>query len=366
MVGSRLVHRNRKSRNLTHSHKMNELLRRSSIGNIDQSQEVREPAAEVVRADLDSSLKYFLISIVLGVSAAIAFSYSIFLFASTPGIGTLVQAAAAGGALFLIIVFQTLLIKSWQYNLVVALAESIALVSFLSGGFIVWYGIAAAAFFASWFVGFKRGRTDLRERLKFDIKHYSLHLLSHVAIGFALFIAIAYSGLYLHTQTISQSAYGFVFDTALTPTLTTFGAPITRDISVDNALGGYIRNQLERQSDFGLLNQTQKDQVVKQVSFELRNKIIQVTGTPVLSQETVFDYTYRLLATWIASPRGQGMQGLIFGLLFISVFFVVRGILFILKWPVLFLCTLLYYLLVSFKVVSVQTESRPKEIIIVK
>jgi hypothetical protein len=345
---------------------MNELLRRSSIGNVEQSQDVREPAADVVRADLDSSLKYFIVFFVLGVTSAIAFSYSIFLFASAPGLGTLLQAAGAGGVLFLLVVFQTLLIKSWQYNTVIAIAESLALVSFLSGGFIAWYGVAAAAFFVSWLIGFRRSRKDIAERLRFDIRHYSLHVISHLTLGFALFIAIAYSGLYLHTQTISQNAYGFVFDTAVVPTLRVIGAPISKEVSVDTALGSYIRNQLERQSDFGLLNQTQKDQVVKQVAFELRNKIIQVTGTPVISQETVFDYTYRLLATWIAGQSGTSMEGVIAVLLFAAVFFIVKALLFALKWLVLFLCTLLYYLLVSFKVVSVQTESRPKEVIIVK
>src|SRR5262245_51396456 len=81
-----------------------------------------EPAP-VLKAEVDSSLKYFFIYLVLGTGAALGFSYFFSQFNAAPETGLLVKTAAAAAAFLIIVTFQILFIQSFYFNLVLALVE---------------------------------------------------------------------------------------------------------------------------------------------------------------------------------------------------------------------------------------------------
>ncbi len=343
---------------------MNELLKNSSLHITSLSE--RAPEAAVTSSGAQSSLKYFLIFVALGVGMAIFLSHSLFTFSATPTLASLLLVVIVAAGLLVVVVFHSLLIQSWRYSIVLGLAEAAALLTFFYGSLHSWFVAAAGAFFVFWLIGYGRGRKDISERLTFNVKRYGLIILSSAAIGLALFLALLYGGMYERSRTISYPAYEVVVKATVAPAVLPFVPGFTLSMSVDETLQAFVRNQLGNEPDFGLLTPAQKEEAIKQVAFELRNKIVQFTGTPVTAKESIGSYSHRLSTAWLASSEQRNLGAIILLAIVSTIFFTVRLALFIVKWPILLVSMLLYYMLRSLKVVSIESDTRQKEVLIIK
>lgn len=277
----------------------------------------------VLKAEVDSTLKYFLLFLVLGFSSALAFSYFFSRFNTLPSGELMLQTSVIGAVFLIILVFQTFFIQSFYFNLVLVLMHTGALLGFYFQPFSAWFLIAGLAFIMCWAFAFYSGRQELAMHLKFNFWRYSTITLVKLISGIALLLAFAYAGFYTRSGAVSYQAYKF----------TVSGIP-----GVEYIAPNFVPNTS------GLTKELQEN-------------------VP-MANENMLDYTYRLAIQGINYLQAHGLGFLVVVAIVVLIFFSTKGVMFFIQWPLLVICLLIYYGLLAGGVITIETETRQKEVVV--
>lgn len=318
----------------------------------------------ITQTDVDWSLKHFFILLFVGAGLGVLSSYFISAFNAAPSFGTLLTATIGLSALLTVTVFQSLLLKSFQLFLWVTLAEVTGLLAFFYTALTPWVVFGAIALVGYCISGFLRGRLDLTDHLTIHFGRFSKIIMGSQIAGLALFLAFFYVGIY-RTNGISFPAFQFV-TAGSAPILERFVPDYTSEVQVDRFFSEFARQQLKSNPQFVLLLAADQEQVVAQTGYQLRSQIVQATKTTVQPAETFEHYMYRVLLHYSEAFGSQQLQILPIFIILLLIYSVIRGVMFLFKWPIIFVSYLVYRLLLSTRFVYVTTEPRSKEIIMTK
>ncbi|MDO8601788.1 MAG: hypothetical protein Q7R62_01485 [bacterium] len=332
--------------------------------NTGKREAVPTAASYVTATDVDWSLKHFFVLLFIGAGCGILSSYLIHLFNTSPSFSTLLSAVLGLCALLTVIVFQSLLLKSFQLILWVTLAEIGGLLSFFYATLTPWLVFGAIALAGYCISGFLRGRLDLTDHLTVHFGRFAKIILGSGIAGFALFLALFYVGIY-RTNGISFGAFQFVTAGAA-PILERFVPGYNADVQAETFFQEFARQQLKNNPQFVLLLTADQEEVVAQTGYQLRNQIAQATKTSVRSGETFESYMYRVLVHYSEAFNSQQLRIVPILIILLAIYSIIRGIMFLFKWPIIFVNYLIYRILLSVRLVYITTEPRSKEIIMTK
>lgn len=320
---------------------------------------------KVINADLDHSLRYFLIFIALGGAAAVWLSKMLLNFQSAPGLPAVVNVLLALVVLLLVMVFQSVMIQSTQFNIMLAAIEGLAVPAFFYAAFSPWFAVGTALFMVVWLVGFSRARALINNAMKVNFWHYSVVMITLSITGLAVLFSCLYLGVYQRNGGITFNAYKFIVDGA-TPGLQYITPNFNPETSVDSFLEGTIRTYLQKQEGFSQLPGDTQQVVIQETSANLLDRLQVTTSVGVKQDETIINYTFRWINDVINTLQQQGYGIVVVGSLFLIIFLSIKSIMFFVKWPVLFISFMIYLLLQAVGVISVGAEMRQKEVIVVK
>lgn len=318
----------------------------------------------VTETDVDWSLKHFFVLLFLGAGLGVLAGYWLSLFNAAPGLSTLLLALTGLSFLLAGIVFQSLFLKSFQLFLWVALAETASLLIFFYARPSPWMVFGAIALVAHLISGFSKGRLDLTDHLRIHFGRFSRIVLNSGIAGLAVFFAFFYVGAYRHSG-VSFDAFRFV-TAGSQPVLARFVPEYNENTQVEAFFEGFARAQLATNPQFVMLLESDQDQVVQQTGFQLRNQVAEATKTPVEANETFIHYLYRITVHYLIVMDEQRLSVIPIMLMLLAIYAVIRGTMFLLKWPIIVLSYIVYRILLSTRVVYITTEPRNKEIIMTK
>lgn len=319
----------------------------------------------VLTTDVDWSLKGFFVFFILGALSAFLVGLTIKGFNSAPSFAGVSAAALAALFFFLVLIFQTFLIKSIQLNLYLALVEALTILVLFLPSLTKLVVIGAALFVISLVAGHFKARQDLTDRLKLRFGRFSRIVIASAVTGFALFAAFFYAGVYQQSDGVSFEAFQF---------LTKGSAPIVRsfvpgyrpDMTVDDFLFNLAKEQFGDSKELAKLSESQRQEVFRGLANEFKTRVALATKTAVEAREGVLSYFYRVsnryLKEW-ASGRAVYLPVII---IIFLIYWLIKGVMFFLKWIVVGLGFLIYRALISLGLIYLTVESRNKEIIMLK
>jgi hypothetical protein len=318
-----------------------------------------------VHIDLDHSPKYFFIFLILGAASALLLSNALVAFHGAPAANMLFSVAGYSSIFLLVLIFQTLMIRSTQFNVILVALEAALLPAFFYTPFTPWIVIGTSLFFAGWFLHFQHARAVLNDAMRVHFWQYSTVMITGAVTALALFLSCIYVGFYQQRGGITFNAYKFVVSGAapgvqyVAPNFT----PETKvDAFLDEAIAGYFSSQKE----FTQLSSGARQQALRETTTGIRDKLTELTKVDVAPSETVASYTFRWMSETLQGLQQKGYGGLVLVSLFFIVYFGLKGVLFFMKWPVLFVAFLLYLLLQAVGIISVASEMRQKEVLVLK
>ena len=327
--------------------------------------EKTEEEKRIVNAEYDHSLRYFLIFMVLGVGTAAWISYLLTAFHTLPSPSSLVNVGLVAILMLVVTLFQAVLIQSPQFNFILVVLEVIALPVFFYQNFSAWFLLAMVTFVISWLLGFARARAILNDAVRISFWRYSTVMIAAAITAFALFLAFFYVGLYQKSGGITFTAYKFVVGGAA-PGLQYVAPNFSPDTKVDAFLNGTIRDYFEDQPEFSNLPSSTKESAVKEAETGVQARIVAFTKQVLKPGDTVASYTFRWASDGIRALQERGLGAFVVIGIFLIIYFAIRSVMFFVKWPVLLFAYMLYLLLQAVGIISITSETRQKEIIIVK
>jgi len=320
---------------------------------------------QVIDTESDHSLKYFFIFLFLGGGCAIWTSYQVLAFNLDP---TSVRLLNVGVVLMIFLALsalQLVMIASSQLNLLLIMLETATVLSLFYIPFSGWFLIGGALCVAFWFFSFRHARNLLTDGMQIRLWPSASILLSGMITGLAFLLASLYVGLYQQAGGITLESYKFIVSGA-SPGLEYVVPNFNPDTNVDALLTGAVSNYIKKATDSGKLPAGLPDSVVRDSVSGLKEKLVGLTGLSIDPGESFIDYSFRYVTTGLKELQNKGLGWLVIGSILVVIFFSIKGVLFLLKWPVLICVLLIYQLLKSINVVSVGVEMRQKEVIIVK
>lgn len=318
----------------------------------------------VTDTDVDWSLKHFFVLLIVGAGVGVFSSYLLAQFNATPRFGTLLAAALGLCALLTVTVFQSLLLKSFQLFLWVTLAEIAGLLTFFYASLTPWLVFGAIAFAGYCISGFLRGRLDLTDHLTVHFGRFSKIIMSSGIAGLAVLLAFFYVGIY-RTNGISFEAFQFIA-AGSAPILDNFVPGYNNEVEAETFFREFARQQLKSNPQFVLLLAADQEQVIAETGYQLRSQVVTATKTTVQSGETFEHYLYRVLLHYSEAFDSQQLQILPIFIILLAIYSIIRGVMFLFKWPVIFVSYLVYRILLSIRLVYITTEPRSKEIIMTR
>lgn len=320
---------------------------------------------EITRADVDSSLKYFVIFAALGVGGTVLFSYQLALFNAFPGLYELIATAVTGLFLLLLVIFQSMMIKSVKLNFLLAIMESVGLHSFFLGRFSALQVFGALLFIIFWYIGFVQGRKILHESIKIRFTAFASTILSYALIGFALLLSLLYAGLYQSGSSFSSELY-HSFLSGSAPAIRSIVPNFAPEMTVDGFFENFVAGRLDKYTQISTdISGPEKERATREIASEVRNQLLKDMA-PVQSNESVAQYSYRLLAEQFKKLNDKGFGVFVLVAIAALLFFPLRLILLILKWPILILAYIIFSGLQISGIIQVLTEKRDKELLVVR
>ncbi len=322
--------------------------------------------APIAKSGVDHDFVYAGIFAILGVAAALWFSISAQGFLDAPQVHAVGLVAAAGVTIALVMIMQSLLIVSRFWNVVLISVQSLSMLYSFYADINPWFIVAILCFIVSVVHGYFSARNWIDQSLKFSFLHYAYKFDSSFFTGITLFITIFVIALYQSVGGISQPTYELFFRGVETPLSYGFGVPVTAETPMYDAVSQYVRKQLSTQPEFAMLTQAQQGAASQ---FTTQNIIAQIGdkfGVPVSDHESVGAYTYGVLQAGIAKINSIGLGWPVALALLLIGAFSLRSALFLLKIPLLIIAYIVYILLLSTSVITIASESRPKEVLVIK
>jgi hypothetical protein len=320
---------------------------------------------QVVSSELDHSLRYFCIFLILGGGAAVWISYVLSKFNALPAPATMLNVGLVSVVLLIIMVFQAMMIRSAQFNFLLVVFEGALLPVFFYSTFSAWVAIGSGLFIIAWLFGYSRARMMVSNVMRVSFWHYSTLMITTTITALALFLSSLYVGLYYQQGGITFNAYKFVVGGA-TPGLQYVTPNFNPETKVDSFLNSTIKDYFVKQSDFNKLPATNQQMVVQEASTGVIQQLSSFTKVILKPGESIVSYTFRWVTGLISAAQANGFGSLVVVGMFMLMYFALKGVMFFVKWPVLVVCFALYLLLQAVGVISIGAEMRQKEVIIVK
>ena len=330
-----------------------------------RSSELRPATNAIISTtDVDWSLKHFFILLVLGISAAVWFGTALKNFNALPVSGALITVSISAIALFLVAVFQIFLIKSFSLNLVVAAAEAVAIGLMIPGGFSRLGATGLLLFVGSLLLAYHRGRQELTDHLKINFHRFGAIVIRTVASGLAIFLALLYAGLYQTTKGISYDAFRFITSGTM-PVVRSFVPGFSPEMAATGFFKTFAASQVNKMPQVAKLSEAEKQEVFEEFGSQLKTRFEELTKTMVASGESALSYFYRVANQYLGN-FADGLAFVPMVVIGLIIFFIIRGVMFFVKWPVAWISYLVYRLLLVIGVIYLGVEPRNKEIIMVK
>lgn len=317
------------------------------------------------QSDVDHSLRYFFIFLILGGASAVWVSYGLSVFNGMPDGVRLTSLTLIGMVFLLVLIFQSVLIHSRILNVVLVVIEAALLPAFFYQSFTPWVAIAAIVFVLGWASGFSRSRAHLDNALRIHFWHYGTSILTAGITALALFLAVLYVGLYQREGGITFNAYKFVVSSA-TPGVQYVAPNFSPETKVSSFLENTITKYLKQQGEFIALPAAQQKAAVAEVGGGVLERLTSITKLALKPGESIIAYTFRWITQGIDALEQRGLGVVVVGGIFLTLYFGIRGAMFFLRWPILGIAMVAYLLLQATRVITIGAETRQKEVIVVK
>lgn len=231
------------------------------------------------------------------------------------------------------------------------------------------FGAAAMAVFLLLVSGNYGGYSELQNSLKVKFWRVSRAVLPKAIMGLIIFGTAVYAGIFS-----GQSADKFfVSEQAFEKTITVSAAPFIRkflpefdlSLSVQDLIAKMAENQVERNPQFKILPNSLKKQLVNQATTELKERTLELAGSPVDFQKNPGRAIYGVLVfqfNQLTSRAKTIVAAAVAALLFLTAI----GF----AWPIRILMTIaafiIYEIFLGLGFAMVALEGRSREIVILK
>lgn len=342
---------------------INPLLRRAqNLGS-----EVKGPESQSNQAEVDHSTRYLVIFSLLAGATGVFFSYALSAFHRAPSGSTILMVTGSIVALLVILIFQCAMVQHVRFAVPLLLVQGLTFFSFLMSSFSGWYIAAYLLYSLAVLLGYHMAYKILNEAVTVDFMHYANVMMRGGITALALFLASLYVGLYHQAGGISFTAYKFVLSGTM-PGLEYIGPNFTPDTKVNTLIGEAVTNYFkkERGGVFTTLSETAQKQLIAQATPGVLDQIKNFTSQAVKPTDTLVGYTFDWLTNFLKSLEARGLGWLVIVVLFLLIFFGIKSVMFIVRWPIAFFIFMLYGLLKSIGIFKVTIEPRPREVLIVQ
>jgi hypothetical protein len=312
------------------------------------------------------SFFYILIFGILGLCATLWFSFSLKMF--------LVNFSLSEGLVFsgsivfcaLVFVFQSLFVEDKTAKISLFAVQTLLILGFFFSPFSIWFVLAWGVIFFYSIKGAFHAKSYVEESGKITFYGYASKFTGSFFMGLTLFSALFVVGLYQRAGGITESAYEVLFKGVEKPLSFSLGSLVGASTKMDEVARLIVEKNLSKNSEFMKLPQSQKNVLVREAVSVSVKTIGDQLSTEIIKGETIGAYTYRLLTKAIGHAQALNLGPLIILGLLIFAFLFGRSFLWIIKIPVVLIGQLVYFILRSFGFIGVATESRPKEVFVVK
>jgi|GEM_PF-2128825 len=320
--------------------------------NIGSNLLVKNDATEV-----DTSLPKIISLGVFGSALGVAISYFINELYKNPTAGNFTWSAALT-VLFIIVFFlQSIFVKSFKLNLLIILAEVIGLSVFFiisNYSFILIIGILLT--YLALMAAAKKSKTELLNQLKINIHKIAKLSIPKIVTAIAILISVLYSQPFFPADlVISKDLIKKVI------------SPVDIVIPIMNR---YLNIGLSSFSVDKTITQLAADmagEAIIPVSPKLieQGLITQAAqiGLTIKSNESLLDVTYNYVNEKVKNLN-KTMRWVIFGAMFILIFFSIKGIYWLFYWLIYLLIYLFYEILMALGFCKLSYEQISKEIIV--
>lgn len=291
-------------------------------------------------------------------------------------------AAAVGfGAVFLV---NSIFIKSLgRANLIIffeclALAAGVLFAPFsgLAAGFsekitqiTPLFGATALMVFLLLVSGNYGGYSELQNSLKVKFWRVSRAVLPKAILGLIIFGTAVYAGNFSGPSAdkffVSEQAFEKIITVSATTFIQKFLPEFNLSLSVQDLIAKMAENQIERNPQFKILPNSLKKQLVNQATAELKERTLELAGSPVDFQKNPGRAIYGVLVlkfNQLTSRAKAIVAAIVAALLFLTAI----GF----AWPIRILMTIvaliIYEMFLAFGLAMVALEGRSREIIILK
>lgn len=313
-------------------------------------------------AEVDRSLAKIIALAVLGVISAAASGFLLSRYAEDASALNFWLLSGALVAFLVVIILQTLFVKSFGKSAVLNAAYAIALVAPLAPAISLYELAGGGAAFLGMLWGCFIGSRELKDRVKIRFFRVSSMTLGKTATGLSVFLALYYLGTQPGTALISKP----LFEQMLLP-----GASITERYLPGVSLTGTLReaatqvaaNQAKAVPGFELLSPSAQRDLLNRAASEFEAQAADLLGIAVRPNARVVDLLYEALTSRLAGLSESGRQ-IALGLIGVSVFFAIRGLGVLFVWAALALGFVVYEILIALGFATVVLEGASREIII--
>jgi hypothetical protein len=320
----------------------------------------------VAQAGADHTYLYATLCGAFGLAASIWLSSNIQALAYTLESRYAIWAVVSAVVLTVIVIFQSILVNSRMWNLILIGVETLGLLSLFVAILSGWILLAAVLFFLWIGRSYVVHRSSLEESTRIRFMRYASAIDTSFYTGLTIFCSLLIVALYQQAGTISQGAYTILFRGVQTPLTYIMGVPVAADRPVEAVVRDYATKQIESNELLKSLTASERVYAINtQVEEGLQN-VGEQLGAPLLPNETMGGYTYRLLNKGIEHIKALKLGPfVVVGLLLFAALFV-RSFLLLVKIPVLLVAQGFYWFLNLAGVISITAEPRPKEIILIR
>lgn len=280
--------------------------------------------------------------------------------------GFLLSSQRFGAGLVVLVFFiafvlvQTLILKYRQETLLASALCAVGLMIFFLGeSFPFWLSVTAILFVVMWWAH-ERGMSRVANMVKVRFGEAVRPGVGIVLLAITVFLSFVFfiNGSFF----LQEDNIGRAVDILITPVAGAYISGFSSDMTLDEALRSIATENIEEQTQGVPINKFQKDALVNEAVSNLESYIEDKTGFSPSLESSVKNniQTYISQKSEDLSEKSRPLRALI---LFSILFLVVKSIEFVLYIPFLILAFVLYELFIAFGILTVQFESKSKEVI---
>ncbi len=284
------------------------------------------------------------------------FGYELRHLVEEPTGGRLIFTLAAGMLWLATAVLHPYVIKSVRVGIFAFLIEIGALVGALAGKELPLIAAVTAPLFLFLVSGFVIGRRALTNSVKIKFFQHGSRIMQAFATGLSLFLALYLAASFsVADQFVTERSIRFFLGGS---------EPILRrylpDFSLGAPVGDVLRNVAARQLPPGA-PPALLDQAVQGLLAQIRER----TGASIRASDSVLQVVTRFANDRFGS-LSRNMKLVTLAVIALLIFLTVKGLAFLINWPILVVSFAFYEFLLAFRFMHLEFETVQKEIIVVK